>query len=151
MDMQTVLLAGILGSQFDQMKLQNQQLHLLQRQRDLQIMSSKYPAVNQVTLEQWLDRYYSWKFGPKKSKLQGVGFRLGVPVLATGAMLIYTIFALFLTVTPVNIPKSFDGIVTWTFWAAVLSLIICNVIGMIKAHQRKANWPSKPVETPEVY
>jgi len=33
----------------------------------------------------------------------------------------------------------------------VISLVVCNVIGAMKAKERRDNWPVKPQATPEIY
>ena len=155
---QTAMMAGILGSNIDQKRLQERQLFLLQRQKDLQIMAAKYPVVDQITLEQWLDQYYYWKYGPRKSRLQRPGFRVGVPFLITGLVFVITVlsglstkYSAVSSISSQQINHSIGVVFFGTFFAAVISLVVCNVIGAMKAKERRDNWPVKPQATPEIY
>lgn len=152
---QTTLLAGILGSEIDKTRLQQRQLALFQRQKDLQVMAAKYPAVDQITLEQWLDQYYLWKFGPKKSWIQGPIFRVVLPILMAGVVFLIGAFRVLVTLSPGvstdAINSAIGTALITTFWTAVVALVVFNIFGAYMAKERRDNWPRKPRATPEIY
>lgn len=148
---ETGLLSLIAYGTLETMEAQQQQLRLMQRANDLNIMADKYPMAGRVVLEQWLDQYYYWLYGPPKHWLQTITGRLILPAVLT---VVTAVVMTFIGMQDINYFLSNQMVNTTfgvTLLAGITSLVVCNLLGWRKAHQRNVNWPMKPPHTPEVY
>lgn len=148
---ETGLLGMIAYGTWEGMNAQQEQLRMMQRLNDMNIMSDKYHETNRVVLEQWVDQYYLWKFGPKPDFLQTVQFRLFAPIGFTIFGMIIMIFAAMQDTKYFLSNAQINSFVYWTIFIAVASLVICNVIGWRKEREYRRNWPARPPHTPEIY
>ena len=84
--------------------------------------------------------------------------RAGDPFLITGLVFVITVlsglstkYSAVSSISSQQINHSIGVVFFGTFFAAVISLVVCNVIGAMKAKERRDNWPVKPQATPEIY
>lgn len=148
---ETGLLGMIAYGTWETMDAQQKQLQMMQRLNDMNIMADKYPGASRVELEQWVDRYYLWKYGPQPHFFQTVGFRLFAPIGFTIFGMIIMIFAAMQDTKYFLSNAQINSFVYWTIFIAVASFVICNVIGWRKEREYRRNWPARPPHTPEIY
>ncbi len=147
---QTVLLSVIAYSALEALETQRRQERLIRRAYDLGVMADKYPMAGRVVLEQWLDRYYLWLYGPPKHTMQTVTGRLVYPAVITVVTGVVMVFIGMQDVAYFLSDAMIDTTLGVTLLVGLAALIVCNLLGWRASRERNRNWPAKPRETPEI-
>ena len=147
---QTLLLSVIAYGALEAVEAQRRQERLMRRAYDLGIMADKYPAAGRVVREQWLDRYYLWLYGPPKHVMQTVTGRLVYPGVITVVTAIVMVFIGMQDVDYFLSNAMIDTTLGVTLLVGLGALLVCNLLGWRKSRERLRNWPSRPLETPEI-